>query len=184
MPLSRNISSDKFLNDDNDIALPPISVSTLISVCLPTPPPKTPVPKTKLVMTPEEYQSLIYNLLNEPITFPPEYPIKEKIGKLGFMCPRNYALNHPSTPLLFGHTQNGCSVDCREDWTLEKIILMLERGPHVSDKYPKSTHQLHEETLEKYKNRYARVVGFGNIRHKLPKNQALPVSMIPQKSKA
>ena len=82
-------------------------------------------------MTPEEYQSLIYNLLNEPITFPPEYPIKEKIGKLGFMCPRNYALNHPSTPLLFGHTQNGCSVDCREDWTLEKIILMLERGPHV-----------------------------------------------------
>ena len=100
------------------------------------------------------------------------------------MCPRNYALNHPSTTLLFCHTQNGCSVDCREDWTLEKIILMLERGPHVSDKYPKATHQLHEETLEKYKNRYARVVGFGNIRHKLPKNQALPVSMIPQKSKA
>ena len=79
MPLSRNISSDKFLNDDNDIALPPISVPILISVCLPTPPPKTPVSKPKLVMTPEEYQSLIYNLLNEPITFPPEYPIKEKL---------------------------------------------------------------------------------------------------------
>ena len=79
MPLSRNISSDKFLNDDNDIALPPISVPILISVCLPTAPPKTPVSKPKLVMTPEEYQSLRYNLLNEPITFPPEYPIKEKL---------------------------------------------------------------------------------------------------------
>ena len=67
------------------------------------------------------------------------------------MCPRNYVINHPAIPLLFDYTQNGCSVDCRKYCTLEKIIIVLEWCTHVSAKEPEATHQLHEETLEKWK---------------------------------
>ena len=64
------------------------------------------------------------------------------------MWTRKYVLNQPTTPLLFDYVQNGCPVDCSGDWTLEKIFLMLERGPHVSAKEPEDTLQLHEETLK------------------------------------
>ena len=56
-------------------------------------------------MNPEGEQSFIYNILNDPTTFPQEVPIKEIIGKLGLMWTRNYALDHPSTPLLFDYDQ-------------------------------------------------------------------------------
>ena len=103
-------------------------------------------------MTPEEEQSFIFNLLNNPSTFPTEVPVKEIIGNLGLICTRHYVLDHPQTRLLFHYSQHGCPVDCGKYWTLDQIILMLERGPHVSAKETEATRQLHEETLEKCKN--------------------------------
>ena len=148
IPLSINIDSDEFLNDDNDKALPSISVPTTESVRLPPPPSKNPGPKQKLAMTLEEEKSFIYNLLNDPSTFPPEVPIKEEEnGKLGLMWPRNYAFDHPTTPLLFDYAQKGGQVDCGKYWTLEQIILVLEQGTHVSAKEPEATRQLHKENL-------------------------------------
>ena len=79
------------------------------------------------------------------------------------MWPRNYAFEHPVIPLIFDYAQHECPVDCGKYWTLEQIILMLKQGPHVSSKELEATLQLHEETLEKCKNRYGRVVRFGNI---------------------
>ena len=101
------------------------------------------------------------------------------------MWPRNYALNHPVVPLIFNYAQHWCPVDCFEDWTLEQIIFMLKLYPHVSAKLSEATQQLREKTLEKCKNYYARVIIFGDIRHKLPtKFKISPVAMIPHKIKA
>ena len=115
IPLSRNIDSNKFLNNEYDISLPPINVPTPISVQLPPPALTTPVPSPKLSMTPEEEQSFISNLLNYPSTFPPKVTIKETIGKLGLLWPRKYALERPAIPILFYYAQNGLPVDCGKD---------------------------------------------------------------------
>ena len=80
---------------------------------------------------------------------PSRSPNQIKIGKLGLISPRNCVLNHPTIPLLFYYAQNWCPVDWDEYWTLDQIIIMLKRGPHVSAKYPEATRQLHEETLQK-----------------------------------
>ena len=101
------------------------------------------------------------------------------------MWPRNNALDYPATPLIFDYDHNGCPVDCSEYWTLKKITLMLQRGPHVSYKDTEATCQLQAETLDKCKNQYAEVVRFGDIQNKLPtKLKISPVAMIPHKSKA
>ena len=143
-PLPINIDCEKFLNNDDDIALPPISAPTPISVWLPPTPPTNPFPNPNLEMTPEEEQFSISNLINDPSTLPPEVPIKEKNGKLGLMWPRNYALDHPVIPLIIDYAQNGCSVDCDKYWTFNQIILMLERVPHLSAKDPEATRQICE----------------------------------------
>ena len=139
IPLSINISIIEFLINEDDTYSPPINVITAISVPLPPSPPTTPVPIPKLAMNPEEEQAFISKLLNNPSTFPPEVSVKEKIGKLVLMWPRNYALDHPAIPLLFEYTQHGCPVDCGKDCTLEKIILVLKQGPHVPSKESEAT---------------------------------------------
>ena len=97
--VTRNIDRNKFLNNEYDISLPLRNFPTPISVQLTTTPPTTPAPRKKLEMTPDEEQSFISNLLNDPSTFPQEDPIKETIGKLGLMWTRNYTLAPPATPL-------------------------------------------------------------------------------------
>ena len=132
--LSRKIVSTDLISNEDYTSPPPINFITPISIPLPPLPPATLVPKPKLSMTPEEEHTFISKLLNKTSTFPPEVPFKETIGKLGVMFHRTYALDHPITPLLFDYAQHGCPVDCGRDWTMEQIILMLKRGPHVSDK--------------------------------------------------
>ena len=136
-------------------------------------------------MTPKDYQSDIKNQLNDTSIFPAEIPVQEEIGKLGLMWPRNYAEYHKATPLLMSYAQKGCPVKCGPDWSLEKILLLLRRGPHRSSKKKQAIIQLRRETEEKIKHGYARVITWGQIKNNIPpKLKISPVAMIPHKSKA
>ena len=106
--------------------------------------------------------------------------IKETIGKKkGLMWPQNYALKHPVMKLLMEYVEKGCPVDCGLDW----IEAALWHGPHKSVKSPEAAAALQEETMQKVKNGYAKIVRYGDIRHKLPKNLKIsPCACIPHKS--
>ena len=101
------------------------------------------------------------------------------------MCPQlQYAVDHDAIPLLQGYANDGCPVDCGKDWTAEHIELMLKRGPHLSATREKSVRNLRQETEDKIKHNYARVVKWGDIKSDLPaKLKMSPVAMIPHKLK-
>ena len=62
--------------------------------------------------------------------------------------------------------------------------LMLERGPHRSANGKKAVRQLLQETEDKVKHQYARVVKWGDIKNDIPpKLKISHVAMIPHKSK-
>ena len=61
---------------------------------------------------------------------------------------------------------------------------MLERGTHRSDNVKKAVHQILQETEDKVKHKYTRVLKWGDIKNDIPpKLKISPVAMIPQKSK-
>ena len=131
----------------------------------------------------EVNDDLKYQLENDE-NFPKEIPVKEKIGKLKLMNPRTYSLKHPAAPLLKQYADNGCPVNCGPDWSKEKIILLLQKGPHVSANSQAAIKQLRVETKQKISNEYARVVKWKDIKNNIPnKLKISPVAMIPHKSK-
>jgi hypothetical protein len=135
-------------------------------------------------MTPAEKSTNMTDELGNTDTFPVEIPVKEEIGKLGLMWPRSYAEFHRATPLLNSYAIDGCPVQCGPDWSEEKILKLLRRGPHRSAKVKAATRQLRQETMEKIKHGYARVVKWKEIRDDIPKKLKIsPVAMIPHKSK-
>ena len=150
---------------------------------LPAPPPAAPV---KFTSTTEEMATQLQSALHTSSALPPEIPVKETIGKcLGLMRPQSqFVGSHAAIPLLQQYAMNGCPVDCGPDWTQEKILLLLQRGPHQSARLPPAVKQLREETKEKCAQGYARVVRWGDIKHKIPRRLKIsPVAMIPHKSK-
>ena len=156
---------------------------------LPLPPrSQQPIPKpntnTKIDMSANELRIDIENELKSNDHFPPELPVKEEIGKLGLMWPRTYAEFHRATPLLNSYAKKGCPANCGPDWSLNKILLLLRRGPHRSTLQKAALRQLRKETTEKIKHGYARVVRWGDIKNNIPpKLKISPVAMIPHKSK-
>ena len=147
-----------------------------------------PAPAPKLAMSPAEYDEHLAQKLKNDTCISSELPAKELIGKslqLGLMKPQPpYATTHDAIPLLDGYANDGCPVDCGDDWTKEHIILLLERGPHRSANCKKAVRQLRQETVEKIKHKYARVVKWGDIKNNMPKKLKIsPVAMIPHKSK-
>ena len=134
--------------------------------------------------TPHEYSDKLRQKIENSAVFPAELPIKEEIGKLPLMHPRPEAFQHPAAPLLQQYADHGCPVDCGPNWTTEKILLLLQRGPHPSANEPDAIDQLREETKDKVKHQYARVVKWGEIKDNIPpKLKISPVAMIPHKSK-
>ena len=100
------------------------------------------------------------------------------------MHPRNHALHHEAAEMLLDWAENGCPVDTGPDWTQDQIEEALKRGPHQSAFLPGAIEFLEDETRDKVKHGYAKVVKFGEIKNNLPKNFKLsPVSMVPHKSK-
>ena len=135
-------------------------------------------------MTEEEQKTDIKSQLKNNDNFPSELPVRENIGKSDLMCPRTYSQFHEATPLLYDYAKNGCPADCGQDWTKEKIIKLLLRGPHRSSLKADAVRQLRRETEDKCSQGYARVVTWGEIKNNTPKRLKIsPVAMIPHKSK-
>lgn len=74
--------------------------------------------------------------------------IKEDIGKkhISLMRPSGPALDHPASDMLLEYADNGCPVDCRENWSQEHIEAALLRGPHISAKSSEAIQVLRDET--------------------------------------
>ena len=124
--------------------------------------------------------------LNNSDIFPASIPIKSDAGKCGLMWPRGAIANsHPAAKLLHFYSNRGCPVDTGEPWNQASIITALKRGPHISAKNPTAAKYLHEETQEKLKGGYIRIVKWKDIKHNCPKNlKNSPVAMIPHKSRS
>jgi hypothetical protein len=125
------------------------------------------------------------NAIEKEECIPNDLPIKDSIGKYkGLMWPRTYATSHPAKTLLDEYAKIGCPVDCGEPWPLEHIKAALLHGPHKSAKGKDAARALHDETNEKIKNGFAKLIRFGDIKKNLPKNLKIsPVACIPHKSK-
>ena len=160
-----------------DIPLPPIPN------IIPTPKPPSDE-KLLLAMTPSQQRKFLNTKIDQSEIFPDEIPIKATIGKCDLMFPRTYAEFHNATPLLSAYAIEGCPAQCGEDWPIDKILLLLRRGPHRSSMRKAAIRQLRKETIEKIENGYARKVRWGDIKHNIPKKLKIsPVAMIPHKSK-
>ena len=111
--------------------------------------------------------------------------MKETIGKRkGLMWPRSFAVDHPAEKILTGYAVDGCPVNCGEDWSEDRIRKMVLHGPHKSATGKDAIIALHEETEAKIAKGFAKMVKFGDIKDKLPKNLKIsPVACIPHKSK-
>lgn len=115
---------------------------------------------------------------------PSTHPVKDDVGKFGLMWPRGIAKQHPAAPLLEEYSSNCCPVDIGEAWSIEHIINALKRGPHRSAKAPIPAKVLREETLEKVKEGYAKIIKWKQIKDNIPKNLKIsPIAMIPHKSR-
>ena len=133
-------------------------------------------------LTPKEQEAVIREALaNEPGI---DSINREAIGKNTKIKLSSKALDHKAATLLASYAEHGCPVDCGEDWTKEHIELMLRRGPHKSARSKNAISALQEETYEKVKNGYAKIVRYGDIKQHRPKKLKIsPVAMIPHKSR-
>ena len=121
--------------------------------------------------SPAEEAEMVFKTLKGCAASDNDIPVVPTIGKLhlGLMCPQHpYAGAHDAIPILHNYAENGCPVDCGDNWSLEHIMLMLRRGPHRSALLKTAIRQLRHETLEKVRHKYARIVQWKDIKDKLP----------------
>ena len=102
------------------------------------------------------------------------------------MWPRGPVANsHPAAKILHNLSTEGCPLDCGEEWSEEHLLAALKRGPHISAKEPEAIKYLLQETQEKIKGNYLKVVKWGDIKHNHPKNMKIsPIALIPHKSRS
>ena len=153
----------------------------------PTKVPSTPAQTQSSSLTPTAHDAdkQRINTIRKDENIPNGFNIKQSIGKLKLMEPRNHCLSHPASALLSDYARNGCPVDCGPNWSLEHIQHLLRRGPHVSSKHTAAIEFLRQETADKVTQGYARVVKWSDIKDCHPPQLKLsPVAMIPHKSKA
>ena len=100
------------------------------------------------------------------------------------MNPSGPALRHPAANLLRSFADDGCPVDCGENWTRDQLLAALKYGAHPTAKDPIARACLLAETAEKVDKGFARVVTWGSIKDNIPPKLKLsPVAMIPHKSR-
>ena len=118
---------------------------------------------------------------------PQSQEMREARGKStsSLMIPQPLAKAHRAGTLLAHYADEGCPVDCGDDWTKEHIEALLRRGPHQTSKLPEAIAAFRAEVKDKVKNGYAKIVRYGDIKDNLPKKLKLsPVAMIPHKSRS
>ena len=146
---------------------------------------KPPINLEALYADPEQMERMVHEAVEKEESIPANLQVKETIGKyFGLMYPRGLALEHEAAPLLKGFADNGCPVDCGENWTDERVVSAMLRGPHQSAYLDGAVGFLQEETKEKVRNGFARVIKWGDIKDNVPpKLKISPVAMVPHKSK-
>ena len=116
-----------------------------------------------------------------------DMPSHQELGKnnrIGLMWPRTYALDHPAAELLEYYSRHGCPVDCGEPWTREHIMAAIKRGNHPTACDPEARKYLLQESKEREKGGYAKIVRLGDILNDIPENFKLsPLAMIAHKSR-
>ena len=144
-----------------------------------------PIDLQAIYADPEQLERIVQDAIDKEDTIPENLEVKEKIGKYyGLMRPRGIALRHEAGTLLNGYARSGCPVDCGDDWNEERITDAIKRGPHQSAYLDGAVKFLQEETEEKVKNGFARVVKWKDIKASIPpKLKISPVAMVPHKSK-
>ena len=137
-----------------------------------------------LALTPEEERATIRTAFYEDDTIPKEKVLNSALGKRPKLVrPTSFAQKHPAAALLDAYS-DGCPTNCGPDWTQEHIEAALRRGPHPSALSQEAIAALHQETNEKVKSGYARVVKYGDLKSNIPKKLKIsPVAMIPHKSR-
>ena len=126
----------------------------------------------------------IQNVIESNNLFPPEIPVKSAIGKYGLMWPRGLAFIHDAAPLLDSYSRVGCPTDCGPQWTETHIIAAIKRGAHPSANKPNARRYLINQTMEKVKENFARIVKWKDIKQNIPPNLKIsPIAMIPHKSR-
>ena len=85
------------------------------------------------------------------------------------MIPSGETLVHPSASRLVEYAMDGCPADCGEDWELSHIREAVRKGTHVSALHPVARKVLREETMEKVKEGFAKIVKFGDLLRDMPK---------------
>ena len=138
----------------------------------------------KIDVTLEEAATLQKEALAKSLDFPTKFPVRETIGTSdSLMRPRYQAQQHPAANILNSYSNNGVPVECRPNWSYDKVLTLLLRGPHCSAHTKDTIEQLQAETMEKVKEGYARVLTWGEVKNKLPPQLKLSsVAMIPHKS--
>ena len=148
--------------------------------------------KTKKILSKVKQAATIpqkNKIMNEAIQnadfIPEEIPIKEAIGKKGLMWPRTLSSSHKAADVLTEWAEQGCPVDCGDQWSEEQIITALKRGPHPSARQPEAKAYLQKETQAKIKAGHMKVVKWKDIKGKIPSNMKIsPVALIPHKSRS
>lgn len=119
------------------------------------------------------------------ITAPPKRPTKNKGKFIGFMCPRGPALDHPFAEMLLSYAESGCTVDCGEPWTLDRIEKAIERGAHTSAKEKAAADYAWAEAEEKASKGYCTIYRWSDLRENHPRDLKIsPLAAIPHKSRA
>ena len=90
-------------------------------------------------------------------------------------------LAHPFGPTLEKWSNDGVPVDCGEDWTLEAIMMALERGPHPSAATPESIMLFSENIQYQVQAGFSQVVLASDLLKNPPKQLKIsPVAVVPQ----
>jgi hypothetical protein len=100
------------------------------------------------------------------------------------MWPRGIAFTHDAATLLDSYSKTGCPTDCGPQWSTEHIITAIKRGAHPSANKPEARRYLINQTMEKVKENFAKIIKWKDIKTNIPPNLKIsPIAMIPHKSR-
>ena len=102
----------------------------------------------------------------------------------GLTLPRDRALLHPAASLLTEHALQGCPADCGEDWSIDKMVAAIAKGPHPTANSQEAAECCWKEAEEKQRSGQALLFKWSSLRKSPPKKLKMsPVACVPHKSR-
>ena len=129
----------------------------------------------------------VFNEAKDSVQLPPA-PQKQgptASGKcIGFMCPSGISLEHPMADLLLSYAEEGCTVDCGEDWSTEQMQKAIDDGSHIKPSDTAEAEYAWKEASQKQEEGYCTTLRWSDISDKHPKQlKVSPIAAIPHKSR-